>query len=58
VGWIPYPLVQAGSVPSLELTAEPADGVAIGSYSDLSPAQPPRGPGPLDRPAPPPGSSR
>lgn len=50
-------VVQAESVPALELTAEPADGVAIGSFSDLVPAQqPPQPPNPRDRPglAPPP----
>jgi hypothetical protein len=47
-------VVQSESVPALELTAEPADGVAIGSFSDLSPAPPPPppGPGPRDRPVP------
>jgi hypothetical protein len=47
-------VIQSESVPALELTAEPADGVAIGSFSDLSPAPPPLppGPGPRDRPAP------
>jgi hypothetical protein len=46
-------VIQSESVPALELTAEPADGVAIGSFSDLSPAAlPPPGPGPRDRPVP------
>ncbi len=36
--------LQGPAVAGLELTAEPADGVPIGSFSDLTPAAPPRGP--------------
>jgi hypothetical protein len=42
-------VVQAESVPALELSAEPAPGVAPGSVTDLSPAPPP----PPDRARPP-----
>ncbi len=45
-------MLQSESVPALELSAEPAPGVALGSFTDLSPAAPPQPP-PPDRVRPP-----
>jgi hypothetical protein len=45
-------ILQGLGVTALELTAEPADGVPIGSFSELTPAPLPP---PPDRPRPPPG---
>ena len=47
-------LVQSESVPALELSAEPAPGVPLGSVTDLAPpAPPPPPPAPAPRPPPP-----
>ena len=50
-------MLRSESVPALELSAEPAPGVALGSFTDLSPAAPPpRQPtAPAPGPRPPPG---
>jgi hypothetical protein len=46
--------LSAESVPALELSAEPAPGVAPGSVTDLAPAAPPPQAPPSERPRPPP----